>query len=150
MLRRSIQIGLILVPVFGAGCREAPRSDGIPETVPGSYVYAAEGSTLKKLNWSFAAALDLKPDGTFALALDKSMAGERDTTEHTSGTYTVSGDKVWLRSPEDDRGRRKQFPLVMRGDSLIGDIGWKTHLILRGLGAPDPVFVRRNASYGAK
>ena len=150
MLRRSIQIGLILVPAFGAACREAPRSDGIPATVPGSYIYAAEGTTLKKLGWSFAVALDLKSDGTFALALDKSMAGETDTTERTAGTYTVSGDKIWLRSPEDDKGRRKQFPLVVRRDSLIGDVSWKTHLILRGLGAPDPVFVKRNASYGAK
>lgn len=149
-MRRSIRIALVLVPTLVAACREGAKSDPIPETVPGSYVYAAKGVTLKKLEWSFAAALDLKPDGTFALALDKSMAGETDSTERSSGTYTVVGDKLWLRSPEDDKGRRKQFPLVMRGDSLIGDIGWKTHLILRGLGAPDPVFVRRTESYGAK
>ncbi len=149
-MRRSIQIGLFLVPVLGAACREAPTPALIPDGIPGSYVYAAKGTTLKKLDWQFAAALNLKPDGTFELALDKSMAGETDTTERTAGTYTVDGDKLWLRGKEDQKGRRKQFPLVIRPDSLIGDIGWKTHLILRGLGAPDPVFVRRNASYGAK
>lgn len=149
-MRRSIQIGLVLVPVLGAACREAPQSDPIPGGISGAYVYAAQGTTLKKLDWEFAAALDLKPDGTFELALDKSMAGETDTTERTAGTYTVDGDKLWLKGSEDDRGRQKQFALMIRPDSLIGDIGWKTHLILRGLGAPDPVFVRRNASYGAK
>jgi hypothetical protein len=149
-MRRSIQIGLILVPVLGAACREAPKPELIPDGIPGSYVYAAKGTTLKKLDWQFAAALNLKPDGTFELALDKSMAGETDTTERTAGTYTVDGDKLWLKGKEDQKGRRKQFPLVIRPDSLIGDIGWKTHLILRGLGAPDPVFVRRHASYGAK
>jgi len=32
---------------------------------------------------------------------------------------------------------------VIRPDSLLGEIGWKDHLVLRGMGIPDPVFVKR-------
>jgi hypothetical protein len=142
MLRRSIPVGLIAVAIAAAACRETPKSDPIPDGVPGSYVYAAKGSTLKKLQWQFAATLELSRDGTFALALDKTMNGSKDSTEHTSGTYTVSDNKVWLRGSEEDDEQRA---LVIRPDSLIGEIGWTTHIVLRGFGAPDPVFVRQTA-----
>ena len=149
MPRHSILFGLVLVSALVGGCREAPAGDAIPTGVPGSYVYAAEGAALKKLEWQFAATLDLKADGTFVLALDKTLNGEKDSTAHSSGTYTVSGDKVWLRGREEGRGRHEQHALLIKPDSLIGEIGWKTHLILRGLGAPDPVFVKRTASLSA-
>lgn len=150
MLRRSILVGLILAPAIGAACRETPKADPIPDNVPGTYVYAGEGTTLKKLQWQFAAILDLKPDGTFALALDKTLNGEKDSTERTTGTYTVTGDKVWIVGREEGKRRDEQHGLLIRPDSLIGEVGWTTHLILRGLGAPDPVFVKRGASYTAR
>jgi hypothetical protein len=130
------------VAIAAAACSETPKSDPIPDRVPGSYVYAAKGTTLKKLQWQFAATLELSPDGTFVLALDKTMNGSKDSTEHTSGTYTVSDNKVWLRGSERDDEQRA---LVIRPDSLIGEIGWTTHIVLRGFGAPDPVFVRQTA-----
>jgi hypothetical protein len=142
MLRRSIPVGLIAVAIATAACSETPKADPIPDRVPGSYVYAAKGSTLKKLQWQFAATLELSPDGTFVLALDKTLNGNKDSTEHTSGTYTVSDNKVWLRGAEEDDEQRG---LVIRPDSLIGEIGWTTHIVLRGFGAPDPVFVRQTA-----
>jgi hypothetical protein len=142
MWRRSIPVGLVVLAMLGAGCRETPGSDPIPDRIPGSYVYAAKGSTLKKLEWQFAARLKLNPDGTFVLALDKTMNGNRDSTEHTSGTYTVSDNKVLLRTSEKDDEQRA---LAIRPDSLIGEIGWTTHIVLRGFGAPDPVFVRQTA-----
>ena len=150
MSRLSILLGLVVLSALGAACRQTPKSDPIPAGVPGSYVYAAEGVTLKKLQWQFAATLDLEPDGTFVIALDKTLNGKKDTTARTTGTYTVSGDKLWLRGREEGKGREEQHALVIRPDSLMGEIGWKTHLVLRGLGAPDPVFVRRSAAYGAK
>lgn len=145
MLRLSIPARLLLVSVLGAACRETPKSDPIPDRVPGSYVYAGKGTTLKKLQWQFAATLQLNRDGTFVLALDKTLNGKKDSTEHTRGTYTVSDDKVWLRGREEGKSRDEQHALVIRPDSLVGEIGWTTHIILRGFGAPDPVFVRQTA-----
>jgi hypothetical protein len=145
MLRRSIPAGLAVASFFGAACRETPEPDPIPAGVPGSYVYAGKGTTLKKLQWQFAAKLQLNPDGTFVLALDKTMNGQKDPTEHTRGTYTVSDQKVLLSGRQEGKSSDEQHALVIKPDSLIGEIGWTTHIILRGLGAPDPVFVRQTA-----
>ena len=151
MQRLSITIGLVLLSAFGSACRDHARSaDAIPADVPGSYVYAANGSLLKKVPWQFAATLDLKPDGTYTLALDKTMNGEKDSTERTGGTYTVSGDKVFIKGVEKGHKREPEHALLIRSDSLVGEIGWKVHLVLRSLGAPDPVFVKRTASYTSK
>jgi len=147
MLVRSMSASLALLAV-GAACRDTPKSDPIPPSVPGSYVYAAKGATLNKLQWQFAATLDLKPDGTFVIALDKTMNGKADSTERTNGTYSVSDGKVWLRGREEGKSREEHHALLIRPDSLIGEIGWKTQLVLKGLGAPDPVFLRRNVSLG--
>ena len=141
---------LALVAIFGAGmlaisCRGGQDSDPIPEAVSGSYVYSANGSLANKLSWQIAANLDLKPDGTFALSLDKTTNGKRDSTERTHGTYTVSGDKIWITESKDAGGYRSRgsHGLTIRPDSLVGAVGWKDHLVLRGMGIPDPVFVKR-------
>lgn len=145
-----MSIRLTLVAVLGAGilsvsCRSEPKPDPIPGELTGSYVYAANGSLAGKASWQIAATLDLEPDGTFALALDKTMNGKKDSTERTHGTYTVSGDKIWITESKDVGGYRSRgsHSLVIRPDSLLGEIGWKDHLVLRGMGIPDPVFVKR-------
>jgi hypothetical protein len=108
-------------------------------------VYAASGSVFNKLSWQIEVKLDLKPDGTFALSLDKTVNGKKDPTEKTSGTYSVSDDKVWLTESRDRKpyGSRPKHSLVIRPDSLVGEIGWTAHLVFRGIGAPDPVLVKR-------
>lgn len=146
MSRRHALVVLITLSSFGAACRRAPDSDPIPAALPGSYVYAASGATLKKIPWQFAATLELAKDGTFELTLDKTVDGAKDPTEKTKGTYIVSGDKVWITGIEGGRENRDRHALLIKADSLIGQIDWTAHIVLRGLGAPDPVFVKRGAT----
>jgi hypothetical protein len=145
MSRRHALVVFATLSSFGASCRSAPEPDPIPASIPGSYVYAASGATLKK-PWQFAAKLDLDKDGTFQLTLDKTVDGAKDPTEQTRGTYVVSGDKVWITGVEGGRKNRDRHALVIKADSLIGEIDWSTHMVLRGLGAPDPVFVKQEAT----
>jgi hypothetical protein len=146
-MSRLTLVALIIAGATTGACRSDRTSDPIPEGVPGSYVYAASGSAFDKLSWQIEANLDLKPDGTFALSLDKTVNGKRDPTEKTSGTYSVSDDKVWLTESRDRKphGPSTKHSLVIRPDSLIGEIGWTAHLVLRGIGAPDPVLVKRQS-----
>ncbi|HWL39025.1 MAG TPA: hypothetical protein VNO75_02220 [Gemmatimonadaceae bacterium] len=144
-----MSLNRIFVAIAAAGClalacSRGPRPEPIPEAVPGTYAYDAAGSALGKA-WQIGASLNLKPDGTFELTLDKMVGGEKEPTERTSGTYTVSGDKVWVTESKDAGGIRARgsHSLVIRPDSLVGEIGWKDHLVLRGMGIPDPVFVKR-------
>lgn len=138
-------VALLAAAAVGAACRSGPKPDPIPASVPGTYAWTARGAVLNKFSWHIEAKLDLRPDGTYTLTLDKVMNGERDSTERMSGTYTVSGDKVWVKESQDLEGYRSRgsHSLVIRPDSLLGEVGWSTHLILRGIGAPDPVFVKR-------
>jgi hypothetical protein len=134
------------VAAAAAACRGEPKPDRLPESLPGSYVYAASGSVLNKLSWQIEANLNLEPDGTFTLTLDKTVNGEKDSTEKTSGTYSVSGDKLWISEASDRKpyGPRTKHSLTIKPDSLVGEIGWTAHLVLRGIGAPDPVLVKRH------
>jgi hypothetical protein len=141
-MSRLTLVALVALGATGAACRSDPKPDPIPEAVPGSYVYAASGSALNKLTWQIEAELDLKPDGTFAMSLDKTVNGKRDSTEKATGTYSVSGDKVWITVTQNMKPRR--HGLEIRPDSLIGKIGWMAHMVLRGIGAPDPVLVKRH------
>lgn len=145
MLRRLTLVALIAAAMPETACRSGPKPDPIPDGVPGSYVYSASGSVLDKVTWAIDANLDLKPDGTFTLTLDKTMNGKRDSTARTNGTYMVSGDKIWIKESRDrpDNRWKRDHSLVIRPDSLLGEIGWKDHLVLRGIGVPDPVFVKR-------
>jgi hypothetical protein len=144
MSRRTL-VALIVAGATGAACRSDRTPDPIPEGVPGSYVYTASGSALNRLSWQIEAKLDLKPDGSFAMSLDKTVNGKKDPTEKTSGTYSVSDDKIWLTESRDRKpyGQRTKHSLLIRPDSLVGEIGWTAHLVLRGIGAPDPVLVKR-------
>jgi hypothetical protein len=141
MSSRFTLVALVIAGAVGIACRSEPNPDPIPPDVPGSYVYAASGSALNKLSWQIEANLHLKPEGTFTLTLDKTINGKKDPTEKASGTYTVSGDKLWITADQNYRPRRHS--LEIRQDSLVGKIGWTAHMVLRGIGAPDPVLVKR-------
>ena len=61
-------------------CRRAGDSDPLPASLPGSYVYAAKGTTLESRG-EFAAQLDLRNDKTYTFILDKTVEGKKDPTE---------------------------------------------------------------------
>ena len=130
--------------LVAAGCRGGSESDPVPLTVPGSYVYAGRGTTLKK-PWEFEARLELTPARRYTLTLDKTIDGKTDSTETTEGSYVVSENHVIIRdsgeNPSDDD--RKLF---IKGDSLIAEIGWPAQIFLKGLGAPKLVFVKEHSS----
>lgn len=148
MSTRLMLVALVSATALAGACRGSRESDPIPAEVPGSYVYAAKGSALNKFPWEVVARLDLRQDRTYTLTLDKTMNGERDSTETTSGTYGVSGGKLWVNETMDEKGDRSDdaHSLLIRPDSLIGELGWTAQVFLKGLGAPDLVFVKRRSS----
>jgi hypothetical protein len=144
MSKLRLFLTLASAAVLAAGCRAANRSDRVPSNLPGSYVYAARGSTLKK-PWQFAGRLDLRPDKGYTFTLDKSIDGEKDPTETTAGTYTVSGDHVVLHNLGGG-GSKDIHQLLIKPDSLIAELGWTAEIFLKGVGAPNIVFVKERRS----
>ena len=130
--------------IVAAGCRNGAESDAVPVSVPGSYVYAGKGSTLKK-PWEFAARLELSPDRRYTLTIDKTIDGKTDSTETAEGSYVVSGDHVIIR--DNDRGDAPDDrKLLIKADSLIAEVGWTAQIFLKGLGAPKLAFVKERSS----
>jgi hypothetical protein len=128
-----------------AGCKGPGDSDPIPATMPGSYVYAGKGSVFHK-PWEFSARLDLTQDRHFTMTLDKMIDGHRDPTETTTGAYALSGDQVLLRVLHEHAGPEKDIhKLKVKADSLIGEVGWTGSLFLKGIGAPNVVFVKQHS-----
>jgi hypothetical protein len=123
------------------GCRS--RSDSVPSTLPGSYVYAGKGSTFRK-PWEFSARLELTPDRRYRMTLDKTIEGKVDPTETNVGSYTVSGDHIQLTEdaglPDRSHDMHK---LRIKADSLIAEVGWTAELFIKGVGAPNVVFVKQ-------
>lgn len=124
------------------GCRRS-NSDPVPSNLPGSYVYAGKGSTLRK-PWEFSARLDLTADRHYILTLDKSIDGKTDPTETNEGSFTVSGDQVVMHEdaklPDKSHDIHK---LRIKADSLIAEMGWTAELFIKGIGAPNIVFVKQ-------
>ena len=128
-----------------AGCHGPGDSDPIPATMPGTYVYAGKGSVFHK-PWEFSARLDLSRDRHFTMTLDKTIDGHRDPTETTTGAYALNGDQVLLRVVhEHTRPEKDLHKLRVKGDSLIGQVGWTGTLFLKGIGAPNVVFVKQRS-----
>ena len=118
----------------------------MPPTLPGSYTYAGKGSTFRK-PWEFSARLDLTADRHYKLILDKTIDGTRDATETNEGSYTVSGDHVFLQEnatlPDRSHDMHK---LLIKADSLVAEVGWTAELFIKGVGAPNIVFVKQRRS----
>jgi hypothetical protein len=131
-----------LCATLAVGCRSGSESDPVPATLPGSYVYAARGSTLKK-PWEFAAHLELSPDKRYKFTLDKTVDGKKDPTETNVGTYTVSGNHLMIHDSGDGGSASKDLhKLLIKADSLIAEVGWTAEIFLKGVGAPNIVFVK--------
>jgi hypothetical protein len=141
MINRAI-ISLAFAGALSGACRNA-GNDPVPPSLPGSYVYAGKGSTFTK-PWEFSARLDLAPDRHYTLTLDKAIDGHRDSTETDVGTYTVSGDHIQLReNGHGPRNSQDMHKLQIKADSLIAEVGWTAEVFIKGVGAPNVVFVKR-------
>jgi len=128
-----------------AGACRPVGSDTSPASVAGSYVYAAKGSTFRK-PWEFAARLELTPEKRFTLTFDKTIEGHRDPTETATGTYAVSGDHIELHEGKGPlKSTQDIHKLTIRADSLVAEVGWTVGLVLKGVGAPNIVFVRERS-----
>lgn len=140
MYRYSI-LSVACAVALVSGCRGRSGSDDVPATLPGSYVYAAQGSTFKK-PWQFAARLELRPDRSYTFTLDKTIEGKSEPTETSNGAYTVDGDHVLIRNI--GWGASKDIhKLLIKSDSLIAEVGWTAEIVLKGAGAPNVVFVKQ-------
>lgn len=144
MLRAKLLLAIGALTLLPA-CNGPGDSDPVPATIPGTYVYTGKGSVFKKA-WEFSAKLDLTADRHFTMTLDKAIDGNRDSTETTSGAYAVRGDEVQLRVVGKRVGPEKDLhKLQVKGDSLIADVGWTGELFLKGIGAPNVVFVKQRS-----
>lgn len=127
------------------GCQGNGDSDPIPARIPGTYLYAGKGSVFRK-PWEFSAKLDLSRDRHFTMTLDKTVDGSRDSTEVTRGAYALNGDQILLRVVGPRFGPEKDVhKLRVKGDSLIGEVGWTGTIFLKGIGAPNVVFVKQGS-----
>ena len=142
-MSRALLVVPIAATIVAVSCR-AGGSDAVPASLPGSYAYAAKGSTFKK-PWEFSARLLLTPEKRFTLTLDKTIEGHRDPTETAKGTYAVSGDRLELHEGGGPLNSNKDLhKLVISSDSLIAEVGWTVELFLKGVGAPNVVFVKEH------
>ena len=106
-------------------------------SVRGQYVYAGEGSTAS-IPWRFNAVLDLKSDGLYDLDVKVKVKGDDDrSADH--GSYRLEGDHLYLDAEKAGESHR----LLVHGDSLIAETGWKGNLLLKMVGVPEPIFVKR-------
>ena len=91
--------------------------------------------------------LELAPDRRYTLALDKTIDGQRDPRETSVGAYAVSGDHILLRDGGAPMGPSKDvYKLLIKGDSLIAEVGWTGKLVLKGVGAPNVVFQKQRGT----
>jgi hypothetical protein len=142
---RNAKLLLVTAAIAAIACKGPGDSDPVPKTIPGSYVYAGKGSVFKK-PWEFSVKLDLTADRQFTMTLDKSIDGSRDSTETTHGAYAIKGDELELRVVGKRVGPEKDIhKLQMKGDSLIANVGWTGELFLKGIGAPNVVFVKQRS-----
>lgn len=134
---------LITAGVLAATACRRSGSDAVPASLPGSYVYAAKGTTFKK-PWEFSARLDLTRDRRYKFTLDKAIEGKVDPTETNVGTYSIQGDHVLLNEDQGSPGNSHDVhKLLIKADSLIAEVGWTAELFIKGVGAPNVVFVKQ-------
>jgi hypothetical protein len=146
MALRRVQFAIVAGALCAAGCSGNGDSDPVPASLPGTYAYAAKGSTFRK-PWEFSTRLDLTPDRHFTLTLDKTTDGKADPRETSTGAYAVNGDHILLREVRPVIGVSKDVhKLLIKADSLVAEVGWTGELFLKGVGAPNIVFVKQRGS----
>lgn len=146
MTQRRFPFAMIAAVLLAAACKGNGDSDPVPASLPGTYSYAAKGSIFKK-PWEFSTRLDLTPDRHYTLTLDKTIDGKADPRETSTGAYAVDGDHILLREVRPVIGVSEDVhKLQIKADSLIAEVGWTGELFLKGVGAPNVVFVKQSGS----
>ena len=143
MTRFRYLLALCSAALVATACRGGQQSDPVPASLPGSYVYAAKGITLNK-PWQFAARIELKPDRSYNFTLDKTLDGDKDPTETSAGTYAISGDHLLIHDAGHGDASKDIHKLLIKSDSLIAEVGWTAEIFLKGVGAPNIVFVKEH------
>lgn len=140
MSRRMFAAAVVVALAFPlAACtRESAFAQSMRDrAVQGQYVYAGEGSTAS-IPWRFNAVLDLKGKGRYDLEVRVKVKGD-DDRDIDHGTYRLDGEHLYLDA--EKAGESHEF--LVRGDSLIAETGWKGSLLLKMVGVPEPIFVKR-------
>ena len=88
MTRSRSFLAILAGVLVAAGCKGNGDSDPVPASLPGSYAYAARGSTFKKA-WEFDVRLELTRDSHYTLTLDKNIDGKIDPRETSVGGPNV-------------------------------------------------------------
>lgn len=139
-MSRALIVGAASLLFAGAsGCgRESAFAQTLRDrSVKGQYVYAGKGTTAT-IPWKFDAVLKLDGRGQYDLEVNVAVKEDRDR-DNDHGSYRVEGDRLYL-DPQKDGDKHE---LLIRGDSLIADVGWKGSAILALVGVPEPIFVKR-------
>ena len=144
MANQRAVLVLAAAALAATGCRRA-GSDPVPASLPGTYVYAAKGSTFKK-SWEVSGRIALTPDKHFSFTMDKAFEGNRDSTERSVGTYSVDGVHILLSEGKEVGPSHEVHKLLIKADSLIAEVGWTAELFIKGVGAPNVVFVKQRTS----
>ena len=146
MTQLRFPLAMIAAVLVAAGCKGNGDSDPVPAGLPGTYSYAAKGSIFKK-PWEFSTRLDLTADRDYTLTIDKTIDGKADPRETSTGAYAVDGDHILLREVRPAIGVSKDVhKLRLKADSLVAEVGWTGELFLKGVGAPNIVFVKQSGS----
>lgn len=146
MTRSRSYLAILTGVLVAAACKGNGDSDPVPASLPGTYAYEARGSTFKK-PWEFYVKLDLTADRHYTLTLDKNIDGKIDPRETSVGAYAVNGDHILLREVRPVIGVSEDVhKLQIKADSLVAEVGWTSELFLKGVGAPNVVFVKQRGS----
>jgi hypothetical protein len=137
-MRRFLALAapLLVLPFAGCGENSAFAQSMRARSVKGTYAYGGSGTTMT-IPWRFDAKLQLDGRGKYTLDFDVEVKDDKDR-DTDYGTYRVDGDRLYL----DGDGGGDDHELVIRGDSLIADTGWKGALALRMVGVPKPIFIK--------
>lgn len=139
-MRRPLLLAPCALLLTASACgRESAFAQTLRDrSVKGSYTYAGEGTTAS-VPWKFDALLKLDGKGRYDLEITVDVKDDHDR-DFDHGSYRVDGDRLFL---DDDDKNGDEHALVIRGDSLIADTGWKGNMLLRMIGVPKPVFVKK-------
>ncbi|MFN8570535.1 MAG: hypothetical protein U0132_00685 [Gemmatimonadaceae bacterium] len=139
-MSRALIVGAacaLLVGTSGCGREMAFAQTLRDRSVRGQYVYAGKGSTAT-IPWKFDAVLKLDGRGRYDLDVTVDVKDDHDQ-DNDQGSYRVDGDRLFL----DPEKHGEKHELLIRGDSLVADVGWKGSAVLALVGVPKPVFVKR-------
>ena len=122
--------------VLALGCRVTPRPTVTPEQLDG--VYKLDRSGQSAGGWHVTSTLTLTAPDHYELETVVRARGE-EQEELENGRYRIRGSTLFLASD-----KRETTELLIRGDSLVGKIGFPGALFAGLVGGP-PVYLRQRS-----